>query len=90
MDYSFSKRDNNNRSTLTINGSKVGRVHFREYDAWLNPYETNRLKSKEDLERLGITVEYSSNDYVGTAKLFIDSTDEEKIATILAKAFRDV
>ena len=43
--YTFSPRDNANRATLTINGRKVGRVHFRVDDAWLNPYKTSKLKS---------------------------------------------
>lgn len=45
MYYSLSPRDNANRAMLTINGRKVGRVHFRVDDAWLNPYKTSKLKS---------------------------------------------
>ena len=91
MYYEYSKRDTINRATLTINGAKVGRVHFRKNDAWLNPYvKSYSLKGKEELERLGMRVEidYSNNSF--PIKIYVNSSDEETVAKILYTAFLDI
>ena len=72
MYYTFSPRDNANRATLTINGRKVGRVHFRVDDAWLNPYKTSKLKSMTDLEVLGLKVESDPDNNSYPIKVYID------------------
>ena len=90
MYYSFSPRDNANRATLTINGRKVGRVHFRDFDAWLNPYKTSRLKSKPELEALGLKVEYDQSNKSFPVKVYLKSNIESDIAKSLEKAFYDL
>ena len=72
MYYSFSPRDRANRATLIINGRKVGRVHFRDGDAWLNPYKTSKLKSMTDLEVLGLKVESDPDNNSYPIKVYID------------------
>ena len=90
MKYEFSKRDHNNRATLTINGKKVGRVHFREYDAWIKPYRGCRLKSRRELESLGMTViEDPGNEYY-PVKVFVNTYQEEQVAALFEKAFLDL
>lgn len=90
MYYSYSPRDKVNRATLTINGRKIGRVHFRDYDAWLNPYKNSKLKGKIELEKLGFQVEINPNNRSFPIKVFLDTCDEEKIAKALEKAFYDL
>lgn len=90
MKYEYSKRDHANRATLTINGRKVGRVHFREYDAWLNPYKGCKLKSKDDIEKNGMRVELDSKNESFPIKIYVDSSNEEKVAFALEKAFCDL
>ena len=88
LNYTFSKRDSNNRSTLIINGTKVGRVHFRENDAWLYPYAECRFKNQDELDKLGITVVNDPNNDSYPVKVYIDACEEEKIARVLSKAIR--
>lgn len=90
MYYVFSPRDNANRATLTINGRKVGRVHFRDEDAWLNPYKSSRLKSKPELEQLGFKVEVDLGNKSFPIKVYIGTNKEEAIAQALEKAFYDI
>jgi len=90
MYYSFSDRDNANRATLTINGRKVGRIHFRDDDSWLNPYKTSRLKSKPELEALGLRVEIDQSNNSFPIKVYIDSCQESQIAKALEHAFYDL
>ena len=90
MYYSFSPRDNANRATLTINGRKVGRIHFRDGDSWLNPYKTSRLKSKTELEALGLKVEIDRSNNSFPIKVYIDSSQESQIAKALEYAFYDL
>ena len=90
MYYSLSDRDNANRATLTINGRKVGRIHFRDDDSWLNPYKTSRLKSKPELEALGLRVEIDQSNNSFPIKVYIDSCQESQIAKALEHAFYDL
>ena len=90
MTFFYSKRDKANRATLTINGVKVGRVHFRENDAWLNPYRVEDLKSKGELEELGMIVELDPNNNSFPIKVFVDAANEAEVATILFKAFYEL
>lgn len=90
MYYSFSPRDNANRATLTINGRKVGRIHFRDFDAWLNPYKTSRLKSKPEIEALGLKVEIDPHNKSFPIKVYIDTCQESGIAKSLEHAFYDL
>jgi len=90
MIHSFSERDKHNRSTLTINGRKVGRVHFREYDAWLNPYKTIKLKNKSDLERLGLTVEANLDNKSYPVKVYLKCNNEDEVAKAFERAFYDL
>ena len=90
MYYTFSSRDNANRATLTINGRKVGRVHFRDEDAWLNPYKSSRLKSKQELEKLGFKVEIDPNNKSFPIKVYLGTNLEEAIAKVLEKAFYEL
>lgn len=90
MNYAFSGRDNANRATLTINGRKVGRIHFRDGDSWLNPYKTSNLKSKSELESLGLKVEIDRSNNSFPVKVYIDSNQESQIAKALEHAFYDV
>ena len=57
MDYSFSKRDASKRATLTINGVKVGRVHFCTDYAWMKPWTHAKFRSDEVLNELGLIIE---------------------------------
>lgn len=90
MVYKYSKRDKANRATLEINGKRVGRVHFREYDAWLNPYKSFKLKPKEEIERFGMRVEENPKNNSFPIKIYVNAYDEEKVASILEKAFCDL
>lgn len=90
MTYTFSSRDNANRATLTINGRKVGRIHFRGEDAWLNPYKTSRLKSKSELEKLGLKVELDPTNNSFPIKVYVDTCSENGIAKALVHAFYDL
>lgn len=90
MNYSFSKRDAKNRATLTINGKKVGRVHFRATDAWLNPYDMDSLKSKLELEAMGMLVETDPNNHSYPVKITVGSSNEKEVASSLSKAFRNI
>ena len=90
MTYSFSPRDKANRATLTINGRKIGRVHFRDGDAWLNPYKTSRLKSKPELEALGLKVKTDPDNNSFPIKVYIDTCNEDGIAKALYGAFYDL
>ena len=90
MHYTFSPRDNANRATLTINGRKVGRVHFRDEDAWLNPYKNSRLKSKPELEKLGLKVEIDPSNKSFPIKVYLSTNLEEAIAKVLEKAFYEL
>ena len=85
--YFFLNRDKENRATLVIDGIKIGRVHFREHDAWLSPYNNLTLKNKEELEKLGLFVEKNDTNHTFPIKVFISSCDEKEIASILKKAF---
>lgn len=89
MNYFFTKRDGANRATLVINGKKVGRVHFRAADAWLNPYNRDTLKSKAELEKLGMVVELDPQSDTFPIKVYVNTTNESEIASILSKAFYD-
>ena len=89
MTYVFSPRDNANRSTLTINGRKIGRVHFRDNDAWLNPYKSSKLKSKPELEKLGFKVEVDPDNRSFPTKVYLGTNNEEDIAKALEGAFYD-
>lgn len=90
MYYDFSPRDNANRATLKINGRKVGRVHFRDNDAWLNPYKNSGLKSKPELEKLDLKVEVDPNNKSFPRKVYIGTNKEEDIAKALENAFYDI
>lgn len=90
MYYSFSPRDHANRATLMINGRKVGRVHFRDNDAWLNPYKSSKLKSKPELEKLGFKVEFDTDNRSFPKKIYLGTNIEEDIAKALEKAFYDL
>ncbi len=90
MYYDFSPRDNANRSTLKINGRKIGRVHFRDNDAWLNPYKNTNLKSKPELEKLGFRVEADPNNSTYPKKVYLGTNKEDEIAKALEKAFYDI
>lgn len=90
MNYTFSGRDNANRATLTINGKKVGRIQFRDGDSWLNPYKTSNLKSKAELESLGLKVELDQSNNSFPVKVYIDSNQESQIAKALEHAFYDL
>ena len=90
MHYIYSRRDNANRATLTINERKVGRVHFRDNDAWLNPYKSNRLKSKPELEALGLKVEIDPQNHSFPIKVYIDASSENGVAHALENAFYDL
>ena len=90
MYYFFSPRDKANRATLTNNGRKVGRVHFRDGDAWLNPYKRNKLKSKPELEALGLKVEIDHYNNSFPIKVFISTCNEDGIAKALYNAFYDL
>lgn len=90
MYYSFSPRDKANRATLIINGRKVGRVHFRDGDAWLNPYKTSKLKSMSDLEAFGLKVESDPDNNSYPIKVYIDTCNEDGIARALKDAFYDL
>ena len=85
--YLFSKRDKQNRATLILNGIKVGRVHFRKQDSWLNPYKNLTLKSQKELEDIGLRVEYDNTSQSYPIKVFVDSCVEEDIADALSKVF---
>ena len=87
MNYKYSPRDTVNRATLTINGRKIGRVHFRDFDAWLNPYKSARLKSKPELEELGFEVEIDSSNRSFPIKVSLGTSNEVEIARKLEKAF---
>lgn len=88
--YYFSERDQNNRSTLTINGRKVGRIHFCKSGAWLNPGKVCKLKSKAELEKLGFSVKYDSSNKTYPIKVYMNTQNEDEIAKRLEKAFLDV
>ena len=90
MVYTFSSRDKANRATLTINERKVGRIHFRDGDAWLNPYKSIKLKSKSELEALRLKVEVNPNNNSFPIKVFIDTCNEHEIAKALEYAFLDL
>lgn len=90
MYYSFSPRDNANRATLTINGRKVGRVHFRDFDAWLNPYKKSGIKGKLELEALGLRVEKDESNKSFPTKVYLNSNVESDIAKSLENAFYDL
>lgn len=87
MNYKYSPRDTANRAPLTINGRKVGRVHFRDFDAWLNPYKSTRLKSKPELEELGFEVEIDSSNRSFPINVYLGTSNEAEIARKLEKAF---
>ena len=90
MEYSFSTRDKANRATLTINGRKVGRIHFRDGDAWINPYRSIRLKSKSELEALGLKVEIDRNNKSFPMKVYVGTCNENEIARALECAYFDL
>lgn len=89
MDYSFSPRDKVNRATPTINERKVGRIHFRDGDAWLNPYRSIRLKNRSELEALDLKVEINPDNKAFQVKVFTGTCNEEGIARTLEYAFLD-
>jgi len=84
MIYSYSKRNHANRATLTINGVKIGRVHFRSTDAWLNPYLKDDLKSAEEL---GMNVEKDPSNNSFPIKNYVSASSEAEVASILSQAF---
>lgn len=90
MVYFYSPRDKANRATLTINGRKVGRVHFRDTDAWLNPYKNSGLKTKSELETLGFKVEFNPRNKSFPRKVYLNTCREDKIAKALECAFYDL
>ena len=90
MVYFYSPRDKENRATLTINGRKVGRVHFRDADAWLNPYKSSRLKTKPELEALGFRVEFNPQNRSFPRKVYLKTCREDEIAKTLECAFYDL
>ncbi len=85
--YSFTKRDKENRATLIIDGIKIGRIHFRRNDTWLNPYNNLTLKNKKELEKLGLLVEEDNTNQSFPVKVIIKSCEEGEIASVLKKAF---
>ena len=90
MHYSYSPRDKANRATITINGRKVGRMHFRDGDAWLNPYKRSKLKSKSELEALGLKVKIDPDNTSFPIKVYIKTCNEDGIAKALYNAFNDL
>ena len=90
MVYFYSPRDKDNRATLTINGRKVGRVHFRDTDAWLNPYKSSRLKTKPELEALGFRVEFNPQNRSFPRKVYLKTCREDEIAKTLECAFYEL
>lgn len=82
--YIFTERDANNRSTLFLNKERIGRVHFRKNDVWLNP-SANFQVNIDEIERLGLRIEKNPNSKDYPIKIYVDSTDETTIASILSQ-----